>query len=75
MLHFMKCNAEGIGFQQSMLQHGWQLTGHASVRFDLGCTGCRDVAPRLNYQKPALIESRFFPALQACLSHITDAES
>ncbi|DBA93615.1 TPA: hypothetical protein ACH3X3_013692 [Trebouxia sp. C0006] len=24
----------------------------------------RDVAPRLNYQKPALIESRFFPALQ-----------
>ncbi|EFJ24416.1 hypothetical protein SELMODRAFT_442375 [Selaginella moellendorffii] len=24
----------------------------------------RDVAPRLGYQKPALIESRFFPALQ-----------
>ncbi|TVU49937.1 hypothetical protein EJB05_01282 [Eragrostis curvula] len=26
----------------------------------------RDVAPRLGYQKPSLIESRFFPALQAC---------
>eukprot|EP00494_Astrolonche_serrata_P011671 UN11763 len=24
----------------------------------------RDVAPRIGYQKPALIESRFFPALQ-----------
>jgi len=24
----------------------------------------RDVAPRLGYQKPALIESMFFPALQ-----------
>jgi tryptophanyl-tRNA synthetase len=24
----------------------------------------RDVAPRLGYQKPALIEARFFPALQ-----------
>jgi tryptophanyl-tRNA synthetase len=24
----------------------------------------RDVAPRLGYAKPALIESRFFPALQ-----------
>ena len=25
---------------------------------------CRDVAPRIGYEKPALIESRFFPALQ-----------
>lgn len=25
----------------------------------------RDVAPRLGYNKPALIESSFFPALQA----------
>jgi tryptophanyl-tRNA synthetase len=25
----------------------------------------RDVAPRLGYSKPALIESTFFPALQA----------
>ena len=25
---------------------------------------CRDVAPRIGYLKPALIESRFFPALQ-----------
>ena len=24
----------------------------------------RDVAPRIGHQKPALIESRFFPALQ-----------
>ena len=24
----------------------------------------RDVAPRIGYDKPALIESRFFPALQ-----------
>jgi tryptophanyl-tRNA synthetase len=24
----------------------------------------RDVAPRLGYHKPALIEARFFPALQ-----------
>jgi len=24
----------------------------------------RDVAPRIGYQKPALIESSFFPALQ-----------
>jgi hypothetical protein len=24
----------------------------------------RDVAPRIGYQKPSLIESRFFPALQ-----------
>jgi tryptophanyl-tRNA synthetase len=24
----------------------------------------RDVAPRIGYQKPALIEARFFPALQ-----------
>lgn len=27
----------------------------------------RDVAPRLGYHKPALIESRFFPALQVTL--------
>ena len=26
----------------------------------------RDVAPRIGYQKPSLIESRFFPALQVC---------
>lgn len=25
---------------------------------------CRDVAPRIGFLKPALIESRFFPALQ-----------
>ena len=27
----------------------------------------RDVAPRLGYSKPALIESSFFPALQASI--------
>ena len=31
---------------------------------------CRDVAPRIGYEKPALIESRFFPALQVrAMSH------
>lgn len=27
----------------------------------------RDVAPRIGYQKPALIESSFFPALQVSI--------
>ncbi|MQL99666.1 hypothetical protein Taro_032390, partial [Colocasia esculenta] len=30
----------------------------------------RDVAPRIGYQKPALIESSFFPALQVGLSGV-----
>ncbi|RWW53188.1 hypothetical protein BHE74_00040343 [Ensete ventricosum] len=30
----------------------------------------RDVAPRIGYQKPALIESSFFPALQLRNAHV-----
>ncbi|RLM98102.1 tryptophanyl-tRNA synthetase [Panicum miliaceum] len=41
-----------------------QHTGSAYGRRDPYFRMTRDVAPRIGYQKPSLIESRFFPALQ-----------
>lgn len=41
-------------------ESSWNLLARVFIR----CTVCRDVAPRIGYLKPALIESRFFPALQ-----------
>lgn len=38
-----------------------RLAAHTTL---LVCRMTRDVAPRLGYMKPALIEARFFPALQ-----------
>jgi tryptophanyl-tRNA synthetase len=35
----------------------------------------RDVAPRLNFPKPALIHSTFFPALQGSKSKMSASDS
>ena len=34
----------------------------------------RDVAPRLGFQKPALIHSTFFPALQGAVSKMSASD-